>query len=327
MPSLPIPVFGALVLMFLFVQLWVSRGKLTPLAILLAICGVQSLIIALAQHYLVPGMRMVQPITATLIPSCTWYVFQTSAVRGARRTDLLHALVPITALAALLVSPEFLDVFIPGVFVVYGAAILSTCLKGPDAQPRLYLQSAELPTRIWLVIGVALIVSAFSDILITGAMAAGFGAWKPWIVSIFSVGNLILIGMFGISRHLRTDDTGQEDAPSPPPDPDTAVWDAVQTHMGEHRPYLDPDLTLAKLARKLGIPAKTISTTINRATGQNVSRYVNDARIETAMILLKQGETVTNAMLSSGFNTKSNFNREFLRVTGTSPSKWLLEQA
>jgi AraC-like DNA-binding protein len=28
-------------------------------------------------------------------------------------------------------------------------------------------------------------------------------------------------------------------------------------------------------------------------------------------------------MLSSGFNTKSNFNREFLRVAGVSPSEWL----
>jgi AraC-like DNA-binding protein len=32
--------------------------------------------------------------------------------------------------------------------------------------------------------------------------------------------------------------------------------------------------------------------------------------------------SVTTAMLDSGFNTKSNFNREFLRVTGASPSKW-----
>ena len=28
-------------------------------------------------------------------------------------------------------------------------------------------------------------------------------------------------------------------------------------------------------------------------------------------------------MLASGFNTKSNFNREFLRVTGKNPSDWL----
>ena len=35
---------------------------------------------------------------------------------------------------------------------------------------------------------------------------------------------------------------------------------------------------------------------------------------------------MTDAMLDSGFNTKSNFNREFLRVKGESPSKWLQDQ-
>jgi AraC-like DNA-binding protein len=30
-------------------------------------------------------------------------------------------------------------------------------------------------------------------------------------------------------------------------------------------------------------------------------------------------------MLSAGFNTKSNFNREFLRVAGVPPSEWLRE--
>lgn len=32
--------------------------------------------------------------------------------------------------------------------------------------------------------------------------------------------------------------------------------------------------------------------------------------------------SVIRVMLESGFLTKSNFNREFLRVTGTSPTAW-----
>jgi AraC-like DNA-binding protein len=31
-------------------------------------------------------------------------------------------------------------------------------------------------------------------------------------------------------------------------------------------------------------------------------------------------------MFSSGFNTKSNFNREFLRLRGQAPSDWLKGQ-
>lgn len=32
--------------------------------------------------------------------------------------------------------------------------------------------------------------------------------------------------------------------------------------------------------------------------------------------------TITEAMNEAGFSTKSNFNREFKRVTGLSPSEW-----
>jgi len=327
MPSLPIPVFGALILLFVFVRLRVLNGRLTTLSALLAVCAVQLVIIALAQHYQVPGMRLVQPITATLIAPLAWYTFQTSAVRSGRQSDWLHVLVPITALAALIVAPEFLDVFIPAVFVVYGAAILLPSLKGPDAQPRFALQSGEQPTRIWLTIGVLLIGSALSDVMIIAAQIAGYASWQPWIISIFSVGNLIVIGLLSLSDHIQVDDGQGDEAPLPVPTPDAEVWSAVQGYMESHRPFLDPDLTLVRLSRKLGIPAKTISTTINRATGENVSRYVNDARIAAAQAMLLDGENVTNAMLSSGFNTKSNFNREFLRVTGMSPSGWLAAQS
>ena len=93
--------------------------------------------------------------------------------------------------------------------------------------------------------------------------------------------------------------------------------------MDEDRPYLDPDLTLARLARRLHVPIKQLSAAINLVKGENVSRYVNGFRIRAARTSLEEGETVTEAMLSSGFNTKSNFNREFARVTGQSPSAFL----
>ena len=325
MPSLPIPVFGAMVLLFLFVWIWIKRKRIGPLAILLAVCAIQSVIIAMAQHYLVPGMRFVQPITATLIPPIAWLVYQITAVRPARHTDLVQGLAPFTALAALVTAPEFLDVLIPGVFVVYGMAILVHCRQGPDAQHRVSLESGGLPSRIWFVIGVALIASASSDVLIVAARMAGMDYLQPWIISVYSVGNLLLIGALSLSGHLQTDMDQGEATTGDMVEFDHDVWQKVEHYMTERRPYLDPDLTLSKLSRKLGVPAKVLSSTINRATQENVSRYVNKARIDAARKSLLAGENVTSAMLSSGFNTKSNFNREFLRVTGKSPSKWLAE--
>ena len=88
------------------------------------------------------------------------------------------------------------------------------------------------------------------------------------------------------------------------------------------RLYLDPELTLTRLAHVLHVPVKRLSAAINRSTGGNVSRHVNGYRVREACRALEGGASVTDAMLASGFNTKSNFNREFHRVTGRTPSAW-----
>ncbi len=103
--------------------------------------------------------------------------------------------------------------------------------------------------------------------------------------------------------------------------------DRLNALMDEETLFLDADLTLDRLSRRLRVPVKQLSAAINRTTGDNVSRYVNAFRIRCACQHLQAGDTVTNAMLSSGFNTKSNFNREFLRLKGCSPSTWLASEA
>lgn len=85
--------------------------------------------------------------------------------------------------------------------------------------------------------------------------------------------------------------------------------------------YLDPDLTLSKLTRKLGIPAKHISIAVNQRHQKNISKLINDYRIEHAKhCLATSSDSITQIFLNSGFQTKSNFNREFLRITGMTPS-------
>lgn len=334
MPTLPMPVFVAILIAFACLRLWAEQRRFTMLGLLLALCAVQSLVIALAQHYMLPGMRWVQPVSATLVTPVAWLAYLATAVRPATQpatpADLLHALGPLAALAAVLVAPPLLDLLVPASFVGYGTAILALSLRGPDAQPRALLAHGNLPSRIWLVIGAALVASAVSDVLIVLAQVAGQAGARGWIITVFSVGNLLLIGLCAPSPYLRTDppDTPDTDGPpaeTPEPDaePDAELWARLQACMLREKPYLDPDLTLARLARKLRVPAKALSVTINRATGENVSRFVNAERIRHAQALLQGGESVTGAMLASGFNTKSNFNREFLRVSGASPSDWL----
>lgn len=93
--------------------------------------------------------------------------------------------------------------------------------------------------------------------------------------------------------------------------------------MSEKRLWSDPDLNLARLARRLGSPARAVSEAVNRVHGISVSHYVNNHRIEEACRLLTDTDMpVTRILFEAGFVTKSNFNREFLRVTGQNPSDW-----
>lgn len=93
--------------------------------------------------------------------------------------------------------------------------------------------------------------------------------------------------------------------------------------LDEKNLFSDENLSLAKIARKAGIPARDLSSAINRATGQNVSQFVNNRRVTEACRLLDETkQSATSIMLDVGFSTKSNFNREFRRVTGMSPRQW-----
>ncbi len=327
MLTLPMPMFGALVLMVLFLNLVLREGRYGLLAALIGLCAVQSAVIALAQHYGFGVARMVQPVTAALIPALAWVAFQATAVRRFEATrDGVHFLAPAFAAFCLAFAPQVLDVLIPALFAGYGTAMLLFLRKGADALPQMRLDAGGLPTMIWAVMAGSLFASAVSDVLIVVTQMAGFGSWQPIIISVSVTGNLLLVGGLSLSRNLRGAGERGDEVSAVPPEVDTEADAQVMARLDgmvtQQKLYLDPDLTLDRMSRKLGVPVKQLSGAINRSTGENVSRYINARRVAAACVALEAGESVTSAMLSAGFNTKSNFNREFLRVTGTAPSRW-----
>ena len=93
--------------------------------------------------------------------------------------------------------------------------------------------------------------------------------------------------------------------------------------MRDRKLYRDANLNLSRLARRAGIPARQISAASSRAMARNVSQYVNEQRIaEACRLLTDTDRPVTEIMFAVGFQTKSNFNREFRRVTSLSPAAW-----
>ena len=325
-PSLPLPLVSALVLAFLLAVLVLRRDRPGLLVALVGLCALQAAAIALAQHYGNVAFRSLQPISAAAIPPLAWAAFQFSAVRGPRLLpDAAHLAGPVLALVASLVLPALLDALVPALFLGYGGAILLAAWRGADALPRLPFAAGDTPGLVWKVIALSLVVSALGDILFTAAAMSGRSHLLPWIVATWSSLTLLAVGALVLARSVGR---GKRDpapgAASIPHDPvaDEELVARLDTLLESRRLYLEPELTLARLARALHVPVKQLSSAINRNTGGNVSRHVNGYRIREACRALEAGASVTQAMLDSGFNTKSNFNREFRRITGRTPSVW-----
>lgn len=324
MIALPIPLVVSLVLGFLLARALFLHHRPRPFLTLLAACAVQGIIVSLSQHYGLTELLAVQPVTATIIPPLAWVTFQTTAIRAADlRRDALHIVAPAFTLFCVLFAPEALDFAVPAVFLMYGALMLTALRAGADGLPLIRLEAGDLPMYVWRSIAVALMFSALSDVMIAAALAFGIGWLQPVIVSVFSSLWLLTIGALSLSQSLGEGEAPPAERPAEPSEPDTALMTELRTVLEKDKLYLDPGLTLARLARRLRVPAKRLSTAVNRASGENVSRYINGFRIRHACQRLEEGANITAAMLDSGFNTKSNFNREFLRVKGKAPSEWL----
>ncbi len=323
MPSLPIPLVAALVLGFMFLYFLLSDRRHLPLAMLLGLCAVQALIISLNQHYGLRTMATLQPVTATLIPPAAWIAFRMTGGRTPRWRDVSHLTATAAVPAAWILHPPAIDVIIPVEFAGYGISIFWISWRNGDGLVHSILEAGEWPRRIWQIVSLALIASAMIDVVIAVAMETGARHLTPWIVSVFSLANLLVVGVLCLSSARVTDSRRPNSSIEEVSDDDRLVMQRLETLMTTDRPYLDPDLTLARLARKLRLPAKQVSAAVNRSTGESISRFVNAARIEAAKSALTEGKTVTEAMFSSGFQTKSNFNREFLRIVGLSPTAWL----
>lgn len=322
MPSFPVPVFAALTLAWLLLRAILRREGPPVFLALLALCAGQALLTALALHYGQAWATLLRPITAGIIPALAWVAFVSTAFRGVEPGDALHLIGPAFVVFCRVLVPQALDAVIPALFLGYGAAVLWTLRTRADDLPRLALGAGGRPGQLWRLIAWALIGSGLSDGVIVAAAVAGQGWLVPWIVSVASSLTLGLVGALALAPDLRPE-------PVEPAEPDPALV-AAETElierlgrlMQQERLYLDPDLTLNRLARRLHVPAKRLSEAINRQTGGNVARLINGFRIRAACEVLTAGQPVTEAMLAAGFNTKSNFNRAFLLATGQTPSDW-----
>ncbi|MBW0435184.1 AraC family transcriptional regulator [Leptospira yasudae] len=103
-----------------------------------------------------------------------------------------------------------------------------------------------------------------------------------------------------------------------------AIKSRLTELMEEERSYRDEEIRMQDLAEKLLITPHQLSRILNETYGKNFNEFINGYRVEEAKkILLEEPEkTILSIGFEVGFNTKSTFNAQFLKIAGMTPAEW-----
>ncbi len=90
--------------------------------------------------------------------------------------------------------------------------------------------------------------------------------------------------------------------------------------------FLDHDLSLPHLAKKMDLTSHELSYLLNEGLGVSFFEFVNRYRVEEAKTLLLSPEyhhlNILGIAYETGFNSKTTFNTSFKKFTGVSPSEF-----
>lgn len=352
MPSIPLPFVISLMLGLILLRM-IRDGTRGLFPLLVAVFTVQAALAGLNWGLGWGPARLVQPVLAATLPALSFAAFSELRHGGGMGISRLWPhLLPAAGVALLVaVWPLPIDLVLFATYLGYGIALLRLAAGGAGTLAATRFGDERAAHRALVLSGLFIILNGIVDAVISVEIMTGNGPRAETILAGASLLSLAVaayaVTVAGASRPAdeteRADPTppfptpplppadappGPADVPSPvltmaPSPEDAAIVGRIDAVMRGQHLYRDPDLTLERLARRTGIPARQISAALNRVHGRNVSQLVNEYRVEEARRrLVATRDPVTVVMLESGFGTKSNFNREFLRVTGMTPSAY-----
>ena len=102
------------------------------------------------------------------------------------------------------------------------------------------------------------------------------------------------------------------------------VLSRLETLMRADRIYVDSELSLPRLAERLGLNAHQLSELMNSRLGKSFSRYLREQRTSAAKTMLsdESSASVLSVGLSVGFTSQSNFYEAFREIEGMTPGQY-----
>lgn len=107
------------------------------------------------------------------------------------------------------------------------------------------------------------------------------------------------------------------------------IHKALTRAIEDDKLYKNPELTLSALASTLDVHPNNLSQVINSFEEKNFYDYINEKRVNAFINMVAKLEnrrfTLLSLALDCGFNSKPSFNRNFKKVTGLSPTEYILQ--
>ena len=106
--------------------------------------------------------------------------------------------------------------------------------------------------------------------------------------------------------------------------------DRIMVHMGDQKPYLDPDFTIEDLAGQLEVPKHHVYYCFNSILKARFTLMRSEFRIRYAQHLIRDGASSSKTLVSigfeSGFSSSASFRSVFKEFTGMSPREYQRSQ-
>jgi len=173
------------------------------------------------------------------------------------------------------------------------------------------------------------------------ALGAFFAVWAIYLVwdLVSPLGYKGLMGLYlalaAVSLYLGIEGWRHATLPFPhradlvtEPAPEARDWAAQgrewAAQVRAHGWASDPDLTLARLARRLGTNTGYLSRAINSGLGTNFASFIAAQRADAVAARLREGDSadLLTIALEEGFGSKASFNRAFTAALGEAPSAY-----
>ncbi len=189
--------------------------------------------------------------------------------------------------------------------------------------------------RNFLIVYVFLFVVGFIFDL-TDTIFTDLGYKQVWWSHLLNAAALIYLGFMALYsnprqlKELNLSLNQHISLPDKKPESDPKEYqreaEKIETLFVNHTAFTNPDLTLAEVAKDVGLSSHVVSQVINSHFGVNFKEYVNRYRVEEIKNRLRNPEfshlSIFGIAMDCGFNSKATFNRVFKAMTGLSPTEF-----